>query len=201
YNWQVEDTDWKDAYQYQLCSDGWVIDSAILLESYYGVDLVLDEFDGETLDIPVLNVQGGRIFQKGMADLEEICKEVFYVLESDFDWSDPTYSDEVWTATHNWVTILGTGNTSQIPLAMNTVGSIFNVGGSVVVGLAFFASVIGFMAIVSGYGIAGTGVAVSMSIILLALGAWLGVIAYALIAIAAIICIIFLAWIMFWRAT
>lgn len=201
YIWQLEDTDWMDAYQYQLCSDGWVIDTALELETYYGVDLVLDTWEGNDLDVPILNVQGGLIFQKGMGDLEEICSEVFLVLEHKFDWSDPTYSDDAWTASHNWVTILGTSNTSQIPLAMSTIGSIFNLGGSVIVGLAFFTCIIVMGAIVSGGGIAGTGVMVAMSIIMLSVGAWLGIIAYALIAIAAILVVLFMVWILWWRAT
>ena len=141
------------------------------------------------------------MFQTGMADLEEICKEVFLVLEHEFDWSDPDYSDAEWTATHNWVTILGTSNTSQIPLAMNTLGSVFNLGGSVIVGLAFFCSVIAMGAMVSGQGIAGTGVFVALAIVMLSIGAWLGIIAYALIAIAAILTMLFFVWIIWWRAT
>ena len=200
YVWEIEDTDWMDAYQYQLCSDGWVIDTALTLETYYGVDLVLDEWEGNALDVPILNVQGGLMFQAGMADLEEICSEIFLVIEHEFDWSDPEYSD-TWAATHNWVTILGTSNTSQIPLAMNTIGSVFNLGGSVIVGLAFFCSVIAMGAMVSGQGIARTGVFVALAIVMLSIGAWLGIIAYALIAIAAILTMLFFVWIIWWRAT
>ena len=200
YVWEIEDTDWMDAYQYQLYSDGWVIDTALTLETYYGVDLVLDEWEGNALDVPILNVQGGLMFQTGMADLEEICSEIFLVIEHEFDWSDPEYSD-TWAATHNWVTILGTSNTSQIPLAMSTIGSVFNLGGSVIVGLAFFCSVIAMGAMVSGQGIAGTGVFVALAIVMLSIGAWLGIIAYALIAIAAILTMLFFVWIIWWRAT
>ena len=84
---------------------------------------------------------------------------------------------------------------------MNTIGSVFNLGGSVIVGLAFFCSVIAMGAMISGQGIAGTGVFVALAIVMLSIGAWLGIIAYALIAIAAILTMLFFVWIIWWRAT
>jgi len=193
-DYEIEDSDWVGPYVWQLCDD-WVINTARALETFYAIDLVLDSYGGEILEKPILDIVGGQIFLIGMPGLEDLCPYSFYAIEKDpGGWEDIDYSGS-FEIEHDWVTTFG-GEDAQIPMALEAVGGVFGLTGKMVGGIGLLALMISMMATVARRNMVTGAASMVLVVLILAVGAWMGLIAYAAIGVASIIAITFMAWVL-----
>lgn len=195
--YEIEDSDWVGPYIWRLCDD-WVINTARDLEAFYSIDLVMDKFGGEDLEKPILDIVGGQIFLIGMAGLEDLCPYVFYAIEHDPDsWEDISYSGS-FEAEHDWITVFG-GEDAQIPIALNEVAGVFGLTGKMVGGVGLLGLMIAMMATVARRNMITGAASMVLMVLVLTTGAYLGFIAYAVIGVATIIAVTFMAWVLWFR--
>ena len=159
----------------------------------------METYGGEALDKPILNPLGCEIFLAGMPELEELCPYSFYVIVHDLEWGESEYGGE-FEESHDWVEILG-GEGAQIPTAITEMAGVFGISPQIFGAVSFFILTIAMMATVVGSGTMSIVPGLVLGILVLTVGAWMGFVAYAALAVAAAIAITFFMWIVWFRGT
>ena len=178
----------------------WIISSAHVIESYYGVNLTMDSIGNETLPYTILNELGCEIYMAGIPGIEDLCPERFYITTWSPGEEEPGYNT-TYQDTLNWINRTSTnGSSGQIPMALNETGNLFGVEGKTI-GLG-----IGFIVwlVVAGFTTRGTkDIPVGMGIAAIVFGviAWIGLISLQPVLLAAGFAVLFVLWIIFLRGT
>lgn len=170
----LQPTDWRAGSLSLL--DNWIRFTGAELEDYYGDTYLVDSATKGR----ILNESGGVMFARGIPDLDKIRPNMFQVA-----MTSPTFTEQTWTnaGEREWSSQVGTYVAGQL----GDFGTIFNVGGNIVIAMIVFAIyiIVGMVLFGQGNGIA----AMVLGIPILAIGWWLGGIG--IVAVGAIASIFF----------
>jgi len=168
--------------------DGWILNTARDMSSYYGVDMTTYTPTGEKL-----NEQGSVIFALGILGLQ-------YVRPSMFDSVvyTPDYTPEEWSNVYEesavWSDVVGTNATEALTQAGTMLGANpRDVGGVLVVAAYLIVCLV-----IIGMGGDAIGAAILSSVFILG-GSWLHLLDIALIAVIAGIAVLLLVYRFFWK--
>ena len=178
----------------------WIIDSAEVIEEYYGITLTMDSLGNETFPYTILNEMGCTIYMTGIPGIEELCPERFYVIAWQPEYSETDYTN-LYQDELNWIDQLSTiGGEGQIPAAFNATGEQVNLSGSLIgtiIIFIFYIAVVGIALRITG----SVPWAVVVAVPVLVAGGWLGLLPLAVILLMAAMSLMSIVWIIYLRGT
>lgn len=168
--------------------DGWILNTARDMASYYEVDMTTYTTTGEKL-----NEQGSVIFAIGIWGLQNVRPSMF-----DSVVYTPDYTPEEWTNAYEesavWSDVVGTDATEVLTDAGDIIGANpRDVGGLICVGLYLIVCLV-----IIGMGGDAIGAAILSSVFILG-GSWLHLLDIALIAVIAGIAVLLVVYRLFWK--